>query len=310
MDRNMRLRPATESDFAKVAELIHTSTNAWYQRNRNFAIFTAGPECCRLFCDVYEDLDPGCCVVAEDESSGRLMGSCFYHPRETHVSLGIMNVHPDFFGRGVASALLRFITDFADREGKPVRLVSSAMNLDSFSLYTRQGFVPRAAFQDVILCVPADGLKQSAPGLERVRPATIADIPKMVALEQEISGIRREKDYRYFIENRRGIWHASVLDDSRGGIAGFLCSVAHPASTMLGPGVMRSDDDAAALILAELDHRRGLSPVFLIPVDRPRLVQQVYAWGGRNCEIHFAQVRGAFQPFAGIVMPTFMPETG
>lgn len=306
----MRLRGANDSDLANVAELIYASTNAWYQRNRNANIFTAGPESCRLFCDVYEDLDPGCSVVAEDESTGRLMGSCFYHPRETHVSLGIMNVHPDFFGRGVASALLRFITEFADRARKPVRLVSSAMNLDSFSLYTRQGFVPRAAFQDVILAIPAEGLKQSAPGFDRVRPATESDVPKMVALEQEISGIRREKDYRYFVGNRRGIWHTSVLDDGRGGVAGFLSSVAHPASTMLGPGVMRSDADAAALILAELDFRRGLSPVFLIPVDRPALVRQVYAWGGRNCEIHFAQVRGSFQPFAGVVMPTFMPETG
>jgi GNAT superfamily N-acetyltransferase len=293
-----------------MAELIHDSTNAWYRQNRNMAIFTAGPESCRLFCDVYEDLDPGCCILAEDESTGRLMGSCFYHPRQTHVSLGIMNVHPDFFGRGVASALLRFITDFAGRERKPVRLVSSAMNLDSFSLYTRQGFVPRAAFQDVTLSVPAGGLKQSAPGVDRVRPATISDVPQMVALEHEISGIRREKDYRYFIANRRGIWHASVLDDGRGGVAGFLCSVAHPASTLLGPGVMRTDDEAAALILAELNQRQGLSPVFLIPVDRPKLVQQAYAWGGRNCEVHFAQVRGAFQPFAGVVMPTFMPETG
>jgi GNAT superfamily N-acetyltransferase len=306
----MRLRSASESDFGNVAELIYTSTNAWYQRNRNFSIFTAGPESCRLFCDVYEDLDPGCCVVAEDESAGRLMGSCFYHPRETHVSLGIMNVHPDFFGRGVASALLRFVTDFADREQKPVRLVSSAMNLDSFSLYTRQGFVPRAAFQDMLISVPAEGLKHSAASMERVRAARMEDVPSMVALEQEISGIRREKDYRYFIENRSGIWHASVVDNGHGGIAGFLCSVAHPASTMLGPGVMRTDDDAAAMILAELDHRRGLSPVFLIPVVRPKLVQQAYAWGGRNCEIHFAQVRGAFQPFAGVVMPTFMPETG
>lgn len=306
----MRLRSASEPDFPHLAELIHDSTNAWYRRNRNMAIFAAGPASCRLFCDVYEDLDPGCCILAEDESTGRLMGSCFYHPRETHVSLGIMNVHPEFFGRGVASALLRFVTDYADREGKPTRLVSSAMNLDSFSLYTRQGFVPRAAFQDILLSVPAEGLNHPAPGVERVRPAVGSDIPKIVALEQQISGIRREKDYRYFLHNRLGIWHMSVLDDGHGGIDGFLCSVAHPASTMLGPGAMRTDDAAAALILAELNHRRGLSPVFLIPVDRPKLVQQVYAWGGRNCEIHFAQVRGAFTPFKGIVMPTFMPETG
>jgi len=48
-----------------------------------------------------------------------------------------------------------------------------------------------------------------------------------------------------------------VLDDGRGGVLGFLCSVAHPASNMLGPGVMRNEADAAALILRELNHHRG-----------------------------------------------------
>jgi hypothetical protein len=79
---------------------------------------------------------------------------------------------------------------------------------------------------------------------------------------------------------------------------------------MLGPGVMLDYEVAAALILAELNHRRGQSPVFLLPTDRPSLVRQIYTWGGRNCEIHFAQVRGSFTGFDGIVMPTFIPETG
>ena len=46
------------------------------------------------------------------------------------------------------------------------------------------------------------------------------------------------------------------------------------------------------------------------PADRPQLVKQAYAWGARNCELHFCQVRGDFQPFRGISMPTFLPETG
>src|SRR5689334_19792773 len=101
-----------------VAALIHDSTNAWYRKNRGFEVFAAGPGSCRLFTDVYEALDPGCCIVAEEPGTGRLMGSCFYHPRETHVSLGIMNAHPDFAGRGVAGRLLKFITDLADAAGK------------------------------------------------------------------------------------------------------------------------------------------------------------------------------------------------
>ena len=306
----MRLRAMEQKDWNEVAELVCLSTNHWYQCSGKPPIFQSGPESCLLFCQVYEDLDPGCCIMAEDESTGRIMGSCFYHPRDTHISLGIMNVHPNHFHRGVASELLKFITGLADREGKPVRLVSSAMNLDSFSLYTRAGFVPRATFQDVLLEVPRDGLKQKANGWERVRDATAEDVPAMVALEEQVGGIRRDKDYRYFLDNRLGIWHASVIEEGPGRIAGFLCSVAHPGSNMLGPGAMVNAEDAAALILTELNHHRGRSPVFLVPVDQAGLVQQIYAWGGRNCEIHFCQVRGEFRPFDGIVMPTFMPETG
>jgi hypothetical protein len=48
----------------------------------------------------------------------------------------------------------------------------------------------------------------------------------------------------------------------------------------------------------------------LAPVDAPHLVRQLYAWGARVCELHFGQVRGPWTPPRGIVMPTFMPETG
>src|SRR3954471_9417661 len=115
------------------------------------------------------------------------MGSCFYHPRETHVSLRIMDVHPDFAGRGVASHLLRFILAFADRAAKPVRLVSSAMNLDSFSLYTRAGFVPGAAFADMQVPAPiAAQLKPIELPNHRLRPATANDVVPMADLEMEL----------------------------------------------------------------------------------------------------------------------------
>jgi hypothetical protein len=187
------------------------------------------------------------------------------------------------------------------------------MNLDSFSLYTRAGFVPRCAYQDLLLRVPDAGMAALAPPpptVERVRPATPADIDAIAGLEMDLTHIRRAKDYRYFVENRDSIWHVSVLEAPTGGLDGILASVAHPGSTMLGPGVARTPQDAAGLLYAELDHRRGLAPVFLIPVDAPALVQQVYAWGARNCELHFHQVRGPFIPFAGINLATFMPETG
>src|SRR3974377_409761 len=178
--KGMILRPMTPDDRSEVAELIYSSINYWYEtRGREFR-FVGGPGVTEVFYDVYNALEPGCTVVAANPETGRLMGSCFYHPRKHHVSLGIMNVHPNYFGLGVGRALLQHSTYYTDNHGyKALRLTSSALNLDSFSLYNRAGFVPRCAFQDMFVAVPPEGIKQSAPGAGRVRPATPADGPAM-----------------------------------------------------------------------------------------------------------------------------------
>lgn len=303
----MTIRELRNEEWDRVAELIHQSTNAWYDRNLNRSIFPPDdPSSCRVFPEIYEALDPGCCLVAVDDDSGALMGSCFYHPRETHVALGIMNAHPDFAGHGVARALL---AEIVARAGElPVRLVSSAMNLDSFSLYTRAGFVPREMYQDMFLPAVAGLPAAPSPG-GTLRAATPDDISAMESLEAEVSGIRRGRDFRFFIENARQCWRVFVLE-GKNGLDGFLASIDHPGSNMLGPGVMRSEEAALTLIHAQLAAMPDRQPVFLVPVRFPGLVATLYEWGARNCELHVAQVRGDAQPFAGITMPTFMPETG
>ena len=157
--------------------------------------------------------------------------------------------------------------------------------------------------------VPAEGFSFSCEGQDRVRAAGPDDLPEMAALEFEVSGIRREKDHQYFLENRLGIWHTSVIQNASGPIDGFLVSVNHPACNMLGPGAMRTEAGAAALILAELNYHRGGAPVWIVPASCAGLVKQMYAWGFRNCEIHLFQARGEAEPFRGVMMPTFMPET-
>ena len=304
----MTIREMSSEEWDAVAELIHASTNAWYEKNLNRSIFQRDdPAGCLVFPEVYEALDPGCCLVAVDDESGRFMGSCFYHPRETHLSLGIMNAHPDFAGKGVARELLH---EIVRRAGElPVRLVSSAMNLDSYSLYTRAGFSPRELYQDMFL--PAEKPRPpTPPTAERVRVATIEDVSAIVALEEEISGIRRAKDYEFFVNNAQGVWRVLVLEGEEEGLDGFLCSIDHPGSNMLGPGVMRSDEGALALIHAQLDAMPERQPVFLVPARAAKLIAGLYQWGARNCEMHVAQVRGESQEFRGISMPTFMPETG
>ena len=237
-------------DWIEVAEMIHISLNYWYASKSGSPKLTCGPEHVQLHCQVNEALDPGRCLVAEMESTGRLAACCFYHPRAKHVSLGIMVAHPNYFGTGAAKAILGEIIAFVEQEGKPLRLVSSAMNLDSFSLYNRAGFVPYAMFQDMIIEVPPAGLDLPEVAGVTVRPGRPEDAPAMAALENEICGIERENDFRHFLENEEGIWHVSVAEDDSGGLDGFLCSVTHPGCSLVGPGASREDLQATALLRA------------------------------------------------------------
>ncbi len=301
---DVTLRPMEPADQPAVAELILRSTNAWYEAHGKSPVFSCRPTDVEVFCRVYEALDPGCCVLAELD--GNLAGSCFWHPRETHVALGIMNTAPEAAGRGIAVRLLDHVIARADERGLPVRLVSSAQNLDSFSLYNRRGFRPYAVHQDMAIAVPEGGVAVPAG----VRPATLADVPAMVELERDISGIERRRDFEMFVQNTEGIWHVSVAEGDGGRLNGFLASVRHPASAMLGPGVARDDATALALIRAELDAHRGGTPIVLPPSDRPALLAKLYALGGRNVELHVAQALGEVARPRGVVLPTFLPETG
>jgi hypothetical protein len=183
------------------------------------------------------------------------------------------------------------------------------MNLDSYSLYTRAGFSPVAVYQDMVLPV---GRPVPPPPMNpgTVRLAETVDLFAMVDLENEVAGIHRAKDLAHFLRSSGGHWTTFVHRDPSGKIDGWLASVDHPGCRMIGPGVMREDVVALALIHAQLAHRRGTSPVFLVPTHEAALVAELYGWGCRNVELHFAQVRGASMPPDGVIMPSFLPESG
>ena len=297
-----RLQPHQHDELAK---LIHASLDGWHRTRLNVDRFGTAWEPFRPMVEIYEALDPGCCIVATDES-GALIGSAFFHPRETHFGVGVVTVHPTAFGRGVGRAMMEEIIRIAD--SKPLRLVSSAMNLDSFSLYTRLGFVPQVTLQAVTLAVPASGL----PGAgTRMRAATIGDVCAIADLEMRLNGIRKEKDYRFFVENQSGGWRLSVIEKPDGTLAGFLAASAHPGECLLGQGVAEDEATMRELIHGTLDlHFQGEKVVWLIPVPCSGLVRQAYSWGARNRETHLFSVLGEAPTMRGITLPTFLPESG
>ncbi len=306
------LRPMVEADVPKHAAMLKRSFNAWYRKHGlDQDFFQCADGELAIFWEIYRHISPGHCVVAADADSGELLGACFYHPREHHVSLGIMAVDPSCFGRGVGSKLVKHIVDFTESHGyAALRLVGSAGNMESFSLYNRAGFVPRAVHQDMMLAVPADGMRQSVPLGERVRTAVVKDIAGIQALELEISGICRAEDYRFCIDNRVGCLHASVIEDAKGNITGFAASIKHTVLNMIGPAFARTEAEMLALLMRELDRFRAVSALMVVPMESRHIVESLYRWGAINVETHLLQVRGKYQPIAGVNLPSFLPESG
>lgn len=307
------VRPLGTDEHEAAAALIHRSLVQWYEsRLGQGARFGPSPAPFRIFPEVYTALDPGEAVAAVDRESKQLLGVAFAHPRPSHIAVGIVAVAPEAQGRGVARAILDPIMETARRSGRPVRLVSSLQNLDSFSLYSRLGFVPHTLYQDMRLDVPAGGMAVPAPrpGVGIRRLTDPGDAARLAQFELELQGLQREQDYDFFLRNRVGDWRVWAHEGARGKLEGFLVASRHPACVMLGPGVARDEDTAADLLWHALDTLRGLSPVFLVAAHAPALVRRCYSWGARNVELHAAQATGGGSRGQGVAFPTFLPETG
>lgn len=198
MEKSVLLRPLKDNDIPEHANLLYASFNSWYWKHGwGKDYFGCRPQETSIFYEIYNDLTPGCSIAAFENETGRMMGSCFYHPREHHVSLGIMSVHPNYGGRGIGRQLVNFILNYTKiNDYKSCRLVSSAINMDSLSLYNRADFVPRVTYHDMVINVPNNSLANAGDkGEECIREAIITDIEKMGDLEMEVSGIRRKIDY-------------------------------------------------------------------------------------------------------------------
>lgn len=311
-ESSILFRPLNSNDIPEYSDMLYSAFNTWYREHgwvKNY--FGCKPQETRIFYDIYNDLTPGCSVAAFSKATGQMMGACFYHPRDYHVSLGIMSVHPTYWRQGVGRALVNHILKFTqDNNYKSCHVVCSAINMNSFSLYNRSGFVPRFIYHGMVISVPEAGISKNIPGDDRIRDASLGDVVAMSNLEMEISGIKREMDYRYAIENPRKVLHGSVYENGQGGIDGFMISVKHPALNMLGPCVTRTEDIAIALIGMELNRFRGDSALLIVPVQMHKIAEKMYDWGATNVETHLMQVWGEFQDFKGVTMPSFLPETG
>ncbi|NMA48016.1 MAG: N-acetyltransferase, partial [Lentisphaerae bacterium] len=97
------IRHMRERDKWAVAKVICLSTSTWYQAHNMGPRFLGGPKTTEFYYDIYHTLPGSYGLVADDDVSHNILGSCFVHERPTHMSLGIMNVHPSYANRGIGS---------------------------------------------------------------------------------------------------------------------------------------------------------------------------------------------------------------
>lgn len=291
-----------------VARLLHQSLSNWYQNNLNQAA-RFGPTHLPFihFPTLYRHLDPEHCLGAWHGQ--QLAGVAFLHPRPTHVSVGIIATNPTFAGRGIAKMFMTRACAIADQQNLPLRLVSSLLNLDSFSLYSRCGLRPVNVYQDILLSVPNQGFAPSDVQGVQILSAHAENAREIAHSEFELCGVSRTHDHLALLCRTALPWEVLIARDQSGTLIGSMTFTQHPDWNMLGPGFARDEAVLLMLILHALRHLKGRDIVILVPSDAREILSSMYRMGGRNIELHALQVRGAWTPQAGISLPTFLPET-
>lgn len=309
----VEIRPLRPEEHDAAAALIHRSLVHWYEtRLGEGSRFGPSPTPFRIFPAVYAALDPGEAMAAVERNSGNLIGLAFVHPRPTHIAVGIVAVAPEAQDRGVAHALLRPVAEKARQSGRPMRLVSSLANLDSFSLYSSLGFVPHTFYQEMTLAVPKAGMAHPAPR-PRASVCRVSDpreASRFAQLEFELQGLQRERDYAFLLGSHVGEWRMWRHGGTQGKVDGFLVVSLNADYIKLGPGIARDEEIAGDLLWHALDSLRGESPTFLVPSHASSLVRQCYVWSARNIELYAAQATAGGSRGHGVTFPSFLPETG
>jgi len=153
----LTIRPTTPADQARIAEL---ADHFWDE--------TEIESCGRSY---QVDTLPACVACDEDE----IVGVAAYAREGDAINLVMLNVLPQWQGRGAARDLITTVTEIARAEGaKRVILSTTNDDLPSLGLYQRMGFV--------ITGVNVGTMLEHHGGVE----AGFADIPVRDEVEMEL----------------------------------------------------------------------------------------------------------------------------
>lgn len=226
------------------------------------------------------------CVVAESE--GRLLGSNCLDERSPHVAgIGPITVTPETQEKDIGRALMRDVLRRAEEKNYPaVRLVQSAFNNRSLSLYTKLGFEVR----EPLALMNGPALNHREPGFE-VRPCTENDLDACDRLCRDVHGHDRRTELSQMVSAG-----AAQVVEHGGRIVG-CCSILG----FMGFAVAESNLALQALIGAA---REFAGPGFLVPTRNSALFRWCLEQGLRVIEPLNLMSLGLYNEPKGAFLPS------
>jgi GNAT superfamily N-acetyltransferase len=207
--------------------------------------------------------DPGHYGIVA-ELDGRIAGSNFMDERSTIAGIGPISVDPDVQNSGAGRAMMQHMLDRVAANRMPgVRLVQTAYNNRSLSLYAKLGFEIREPLSVMI----GSPIKESIPGYT-VRAATDGDLDACNRLCVSVHGHDRAGELRDTIKEG-----TAAVVEHLGRITGYASAIGYA-----GHAVGESNEELKALISAAPEFL-GCGP--LIPSRNGELLRWCYSKGLR-----------------------------
>ena len=244
MMTGISIRPASPADAEDCARVMFAAFESLATRH-TFPIEAQSLEFTRMQMESMLATDGICALIAERDDD--VVGSAFQDERGDIVGIGPVSVDPATQG-GVGRALMECLLQrCAGRGARGVRLVQTAYNYRSLSLYAKLGFAVREP-----LSVFQGHMRSVGTTSGDVRTATPQDLDSCDDLCRRVHGHDRHGELSSWI----GVGMARIVE--RGGqITGYATGCGY-----LSHAVGKSDDDIIAL-LAAAETIAGLG--FLVP---------------------------------------------
>lgn len=227
------------------------------------------------------------CLVAESE--GRVVGSNCLDERGTIAGLGPITVDPSVQNGSIGRHLMLAMLERSHERGRAgVRLLQSAFNNCSLSLYTKLGFDAR----EPMSLMQGPPIKRATEGFV-VRPAREWDLDACSGLSERVHGHNRAGEVRDAIAQA-----TAVVVERHGRITGYASLIG-----FFGHAVAESDADLQAMIAAA-DSFAG--PGLIVPTRNSRLFRWCLANGLRVMQPLTLMSTGLYNEPAGAYLPSIL----